>query len=58
MPFASVTGLGIGLVFLNAGFYAIFGPGYWESFTYHMDRGIQLESVYAGVMLCWREWWV
>ncbi|MCH7623779.1 MAG: hypothetical protein IIB46_06825 [Nitrospinae bacterium] len=49
--FASVTGLGVGLVFLNAGFYAIFGPGYWESFTYHMDRGIQLESVYAGLLL-------
>lgn len=48
---ASVAGLGMGLVFLNAGFYAVFGPGYWESFTYHMDRGIQMESVYAGVML-------
>jgi len=48
---ASVTGLGVGLVFLNAGFYALFGSGYWESFTYHMDRGIQLESLYSGVML-------
>lgn len=48
---ASVTGLGVGLIFLNAGFYAIFGPGYWESFTYHMDRGIQVESVYAGILL-------
>jgi hypothetical protein len=49
--FASVTGLGVGLIVLNTGFYSIFGPGYWESFTYHMDRGIQLESVYAGVLL-------
>ncbi len=48
---ASLAGLGMGLVLLNAGFYAIFGPGYWESFTYHMDRGVQMESVYAGVML-------
>ena len=48
---ASVTGLGAGLVILNAGFYAVFGPGYWESFTYHMDRGIQLESIYSGIML-------
>lgn len=51
---ASVTGLGAGLVILNAGFYAVFGSGYWESFTYHMDRGIQLETVYAGVMLLLR----
>jgi len=49
--FASVVGLGVGLILLNTGFYALFGPGYWESFTYHMDRGIQLESVYAGIML-------
>ncbi len=48
---ASATGLGVGLIVLNAGFYALFGPGYLESFTYHMDRGIQLESVYAGVLL-------
>jgi hypothetical protein len=49
--FSSVTGLGVGLIVLNAGFYAFFGAGYLESFTYHMDRGIQLESVYAGVLL-------
>jgi len=49
--FASIIGLGVGLIVLNAGFYALFGPGYLESFTYHMDRGIQLESVYAGVLL-------
>ena len=49
--FASIIGLGVGLIVLNAGFYALFGPGYLESFTYHMDRGIQLESVYAGILL-------
>ena len=48
---AAATGLGVGLIILNAGFYAIFGPGYLESFTYHMDRGIQIESVYAGILL-------
>ncbi len=48
---ASIAGLGAGLVFLNAVFYGIFGPGYWESFTYHMDRGVQQESAYAGIML-------
>ncbi|GJL77797.1 MAG: hypothetical protein NPINA01_07860 [Nitrospinaceae bacterium] len=48
---AALTGLAMGLILLNSGFYAIFGPGYLESFTYHMDRGIQIESVYAGVLL-------
>jgi 4-amino-4-deoxy-L-arabinose transferase-like glycosyltransferase len=48
---AAVVGLGIGLVVLNVGFYAVFGTGYLESFTYHMDRGIQIETVYAGVLL-------
>jgi hypothetical protein len=48
---AAVTGIGVGLIVLNAGFYAVFGPGYLESFTYHMDRGIQVESVYAGFLL-------
>jgi len=49
--FASITGLGVGLIALNAWFYAIFGSGYLESFTYHMDRGVQIETVYAGVLL-------
>jgi MFS family permease len=48
---SSVVGLGLGLIVLNAGFYTVFGPGYLESFTYHMDRGIQLETVYAGLLL-------
>ncbi len=48
---AAVLGLGVGLIALNAGFYVVFGAGYLESFTYHMDRGIQIESVYAGLLL-------
>lgn len=36
---------------LNALFYAWWGQGYVRSFTYHVERGIQIESLYAGVVL-------
>ncbi len=48
---AGMAGLVIGLIFLNAGFYLIFGPNYFKSFTYHMERGIQIETVYSGILL-------
>jgi hypothetical protein len=38
------------LVALNVAFYAVWGEGYLRSFTYHLDRGIQIESTYAGVI--------
>ena len=40
----------VSLLVLNAGFYAAWGEGYLRSFTYHLDRGIQLETTYAGVI--------
>jgi hypothetical protein len=38
------------LLALNLIFYAAWGAGYLRSFTYHLDRGIQLETTYAGVI--------
>lgn len=48
---ASLGGLATGLVLLNALFFWLFGPGYFKTFTYHMQRGIQIESVYSGILL-------
>ncbi len=53
---ASVAGLTAGLLILNLGFWWLWGDGYWESFAYHMRRGIQLESLYAGLILL-AHWW-
>jgi hypothetical protein len=43
-------GFAVTLLALHGIFQAIWGAGYLRSFTYHMDRGIQLESTYAGVI--------
>jgi len=48
---AALAGLAGTLIVVNLAFYGIFGKGYLESFTYHMDRGIHLESVYSGALL-------
>lgn len=40
----------VSLFVLNAVFYAAWGEGYLRSFTYHLDRGVQLETTYAGVI--------
>jgi hypothetical protein len=39
------------VVGLNLGSYAVLGEGYWDTYTYHTDRGVQLESLWAGVIL-------
>ena len=47
----SLAGLTAGLVLFNCVFLGIFGKGYLESYTYHMDRGVQIESLYSGIIL-------
>ncbi len=47
----SLGGLTAGLILFNAGFLWIFGKGYLNSYTYHMDRGVQIESLYSGIIL-------
>ncbi len=46
-----IAGLGMGLVVLNLIFYSMFGQGYIDSFTYHMKRGVQIETLYSGLIL-------
>lgn len=48
---AALTGLAGTLIVINLTLYGILGDGYLESFTYHMERGIQLESLYSGLLL-------
>lgn len=48
---ALLTGFSLTLLSLNLVFYACWGEGYVRSFTYHLDRGIQLETLYSGVVL-------
>jgi hypothetical protein len=42
------------LVAINLGMYALAGPRYLDTFRYHTLRGVQLESLYAGVLLLLR----
>lgn len=50
-PAAVLVGsFGLTLLALNAGAWLHWGEGYLRSFTYHVDRGVQLESLYAGVI--------
>lgn len=51
---ALLTGFGVTLLVLNGLFYAWWGDGYVRSYTYHMERGIQLETLYAGIILAAR----
>jgi len=48
---SSVTGFLIGLILLNVIFYKAFGQGYLDSFLYHVRRGIEIESLYAGILM-------
>ncbi|PTX91681.1 glycosyltransferase 87 family protein [Opitutus sp. ER46] len=44
-------GCGATLVILHLGFQAWFGDGYLASYTYHVQRALQIESTYAGVLM-------
>jgi hypothetical protein len=46
-----VAGFGIALALLHAAFVAHWGDGYLASYTYHVKRGLQLESTFAGVIM-------
>lgn len=49
---AKAAGLGAGLVALVMAPFALIAPsGLWESFSYHLDRPLQLESTAAAYML-------
>lgn len=48
---AVVTGFGVTVLALHIAFYAIWGDGYLRSFTYHLERGVQIESTYAGAIM-------
>jgi hypothetical protein len=39
------------LLALHSAFYAWWGDGYVRSYTYHLERGIQIESSYSGLIL-------
>ncbi len=51
---------GIGFVITLGGLHAlcvaIWGDGYLASYTYHLQRGIQIESTWAGVLMAGRRW--
>lgn len=51
-----IAGFVVTLLALHGLFYAAWGDGYLRSFTYHLDRGFQVESVYAGVLMAGRGW--
>jgi hypothetical protein len=38
------------MIVFNAACYAAWGEGFLRCYTYHMDRGVQLESTYAGIL--------
>jgi hypothetical protein len=42
------------LIALNAAMYALAGDHYLATYRYHTDRGVQLESLYSGVLLLLR----
>jgi hypothetical protein len=48
---AVVAGFGVTLLALHVAFYAIWDDGYVRSFTYHLERGVQIESTYAGAIM-------
>lgn len=49
--FALAIGFAVSLVALHAAFVATWGEGYLRSFTYHVDRGLQIETTFAGILL-------
>jgi 4-amino-4-deoxy-L-arabinose transferase-like glycosyltransferase len=48
---AVVAGFAVTALTLHLAFWAVWGDGYLRSFTYHVERGIQIESTYAGVIM-------
>jgi len=48
---AVLGGFAVTLTVLHAAFAACWGQGYLQSYTYHMARGIQMESTYAGILM-------
>ncbi|MEY2878596.1 MAG: hypothetical protein RLZZ15_976 [Verrucomicrobiota bacterium] len=44
------AGTALTLLVLHGAFYFWWGDGYLRSYAYHVDRGVQLESTYAGVI--------
>lgn len=47
---ALTAGLGVTVLALHFIFLAWWGDGYMRSYTYHVERGLQVESTYAGVI--------
>jgi len=48
---AALLGLAATLVLINAGLLALAGEKLWQIYTYHAARGIQLESLYGGLII-------
>jgi 4-amino-4-deoxy-L-arabinose transferase-like glycosyltransferase len=42
------------LIATNLGMYALAGERYLQTFQYHSLRGVQIESLYAGLLMCLR----
>ena len=51
---ACALGGAIGLSIINLPMLALVAAPYWETFRYHGLRGVQIESIYAGVLLLLR----
>jgi hypothetical protein len=51
---ACAAGCTAGLVAINAPMFALVGDRYLDTFRYHGLRGVQIESLYAGVLLLLR----
>src|SRR5262245_47919386 len=48
---AVLAGFAVTALTLHLAFWAMWSEGYLRSFAYHMERGIQIESTYAGVIM-------
>jgi hypothetical protein len=51
---ACAAGGALGLIAINAPMFALVGDRYLDTFRYHGLRGVQIESLYAGVLLLLR----
>jgi hypothetical protein len=51
---ACAGGCVVGLIAINAPMFALVGDRYLDTFRYHGLRGVQIESLYAGVLLLLR----
>lgn len=48
---ALIAGFGVTLLALHTASYGWWGEAYLRSYTYHLERGLQIESTYSGVIL-------